>query len=181
MPTPNLKFPTISPSMSADVPRDVNALAEAVDSVVSQHIKTKASTSREGHVQLNDTLTSTDDNQAATASAVKRVNDKFLIQQINAVLEGGWVNFANENAQPLTFYKDGFGVVHLYGNVMKLDTRSLVTVLPEGYRPTGIREYLVQNGANLTRPLYIFPDGKIQSYFNDKDTNIIINVSYPTI
>lgn len=180
MSTPNLKFPTISPSMSADVPRDVNALAEAVDTVVSQHIGTKASTSKEGHVQLNDTLTSTSSSQAATANAVKQVNDKFIIQQVNAVLEGGWINFAHELAQPLTFYKDGFGVVHLYGNVMKLDTRSLVTILPEGYRPTGVREYLVQNGDNLTRPLYIFPDGKLQSYYNDKDTNIIINVSYPT-
>jgi len=39
MPTPNLNLPTIDRNMSADVPRDMNALAYAVDDAVGPHGK----------------------------------------------------------------------------------------------------------------------------------------------
>lgn len=157
-----------------------NILPSFDDNALAEHIKTKATTTQEGHVQLNDTLTSTSTTQAATANAVKRINDKFIVRRTNAVLESGWINFENPDAQPLTYYKDAFGVVHLYGNVRKMETLSLVTIMPVGYRPVGTREFIVQNGAVDVKPLFIYSDGKVQSYYNDKSTNIIIDVSYPT-
>lgn len=48
-----------------------------------------ASTSASGVVQLNDTLTSTSTTQAATANAVKQLNDKFGDYVSIADLEAG--------------------------------------------------------------------------------------------
>jgi hypothetical protein len=80
--TVNLKLPLIDASMTADIPRDMNALAEAVDTSVTEALADvtvpDATTTQKGIVQLNDTLTSTNKTQAATADALRRVYDEAL-------------------------------------------------------------------------------------------------------
>lgn len=181
MPTPNLNLPTITPSMSADVPRDMNALSEAVDRVVSEHIGTKATINQEGHVQLNDTLISSDTTQAATANAVKQINDKFkLSPPSNAVLAAGWyVNTGEE----LAFYKDGFGIVHVYGRVRRIDgsTSRRVTTLPVGYRPT--KAVQSQIGTSITGSGYIDIDtsGNIDVWLEGTaNINVLIDATFAT-
>lgn len=78
--TPNLGLPLIDENMTADVPRDMNALANAVDTAVTEAVAgvtvPDASTTQKGVVQLNDTTTSTSTAQAATANAVKTAYDR---------------------------------------------------------------------------------------------------------
>lgn len=78
--TPNLGLPLIDENLSADVPRDMNALANAVDTAVKDAVDgvtvPDASTTQKGIVQLNDTVTSTSKTQAATANAVKTAYDR---------------------------------------------------------------------------------------------------------
>lgn len=82
--TLNLKLPLISPNASADVPRDMNALAEAVDSAVIEKIKSSvpnvqaASLTQPGIVQLNDTINSSSITQAATPNAVKKAYEQAV-------------------------------------------------------------------------------------------------------
>lgn len=78
--TANLGLPLIDANMTADVPRDMNALAEAVDTAVTEAVAgvtvPDASTTQKGVVQLNDTTTSTNKTQAGTADAVRRAYDR---------------------------------------------------------------------------------------------------------
>lgn len=78
--TPNLGLPLIDENMTADVPRDMNALANAVDTAVKDAVDgvtvPDATTTQKGIVQLNDTTTSTNKTQAGTADAVRRAYDR---------------------------------------------------------------------------------------------------------
>lgn len=82
--TPNLKLPLISADATADIPRDMNALAEAVDTAVIEKIATsvpsipQASLSEPGIVRLNDNINSTATDQAATANAVKKAYEQAV-------------------------------------------------------------------------------------------------------
>ena len=94
--TAKLNLPLIDDNMVADVPRDVNAIANGIDSKagaanglatlgsdgkvpaaqLSVSTPPDASTTRKGIVQLNDSVTSTSTTQAATANAVKTAHDR---------------------------------------------------------------------------------------------------------
>lgn len=78
--TANLGLPLIDANMTADVPRDMNALAEAVDTAVTEAVEgvtvPDATTTQKGVVQLNDTTTSTNKTQAGTADAVRRAYER---------------------------------------------------------------------------------------------------------
>ena len=96
--TAKLNLPLIDDNMVADVPRDVNAIANGIDAKagaanglatlgadgkvpaaqLSVSTPPDASTTRKGIVQLNDTVTSTSTTQAATANAVKQAYDEAL-------------------------------------------------------------------------------------------------------
>ena len=80
--TTNLKLPLIDASMTADIPRDMNALAQAVDTSVTSALAgvtvPDATTTRKGIVQLNDNVNSTSKTQAATADALRRVYEEAL-------------------------------------------------------------------------------------------------------
>ena len=97
MATTKLGLPTVTSNMSADVPRDLNALAEAVDAKVGVSsglatlgtdgillqtqrppipVVNDGTTSQKGIVQLNDATNSTLTTQAATANAVKKAFDR---------------------------------------------------------------------------------------------------------
>ena len=96
--TAKLNLPLIDDNMVADVPRDVNAIANGIDAKagaanglatlgadgkvpaaqLSVSQPPDASTTRKGIVQLNDSVTSTSTTQAATANAVKQAYDEAL-------------------------------------------------------------------------------------------------------
>lgn len=94
--TPNLNLPLIDAAATADVPRDMNALANGIDgkagaagglatlgadgkvpaSQLSVTQPPDATTTTKGVVQLNDATNSTSTTQAATANAVKKAYDR---------------------------------------------------------------------------------------------------------
>lgn len=77
MPTPNINLPTITPSMSADVPRDINALAYAVDGAFGE-------VDRDLTNHINDTQkhVATSD-RASWNKAVTDIGDKTLLATQN--------------------------------------------------------------------------------------------------
>lgn len=112
-----------------------NILPSFDDNALAEHIKTKASITQEGHVRLNNTLTSTSTVEAATANTIKQLNDtKASIAQpaeLSITLQNGWVGSAR-------YYKDTMGLVHVYF-VISGGTKTKGTVLadlPVGYRPS---------------------------------------------
>lgn len=68
-----------------------------------------------------------------------------------AVLRAGFSNVGGQ--MPLSYYKDGFGVVHLKGVAQKTgQSGSVVTDLPVGYRPNSLeatRKYPIDSGMYL--------------------------------
>lgn len=72
--TPNLNLPLIDENMVNDMPRDLNALAEAVDSAVKDAVDgvtvPDASLTEKGIVQLSNATNGTRENVAATEKAV---------------------------------------------------------------------------------------------------------------
>lgn len=103
MPTTNYNLPTLTDNMTADVVRDHNALATAVDTAIkgvastvptandveiidqritgvesglTTHKDENASITTKGHVQLSNSVTSTSETLAATSKAVKTAMDR---------------------------------------------------------------------------------------------------------
>ncbi|MGF7045674.1 hypothetical protein J2T13_000134 [Paenibacillus sp. DS2015] len=82
--TVNLNLPLIDDNMVADVPRDINALAQAVDSAVVAAIADVS-------VPLVDAVSSTSVTMAPTANALKTVNDSVVAHKadyIKHILDG---------------------------------------------------------------------------------------------
>ncbi|MED4922891.1 phage tail protein [Anoxybacillus geothermalis] len=132
-----------------------------------------ASTSAAGIVQLNDTVSSTSTTQAATANAVKQVNDALAAHSadttnphpiyakkqqeawIAPTLLNGWghVGFGTSTAG---YMKDNFNFVHLKGSLWAGITsdNTILFTLPVGYRPLEDLTFPVFNAsssyANIT-------------------------------
>lgn len=117
MPTTKLNLPLIDGTNTADVVRDMNALANAVDSKagVSDGLATldasgkvpasqlnvsappDATTTQKGVVQLSNSTTSTSETLAATPKAVKTVDDKIgTLSGLNTTVKDNLVNAVNE-------------------------------------------------------------------------------------
>jgi|GEM_PF-3967536 len=82
--TPNAGLPLIEPNMTANVPRDFNALAEAVDGAIGELRDSiedinvdipDATLTTKGKVQLSSATNSTAEDRAATPKAVKDAMD----------------------------------------------------------------------------------------------------------
>lgn len=102
--TSKLNLPLIDATATADVPRDMNALANGIDAkagaagglatlgadgkVPAEQLNVTqppdASTTTKGVTQLNDTVTSTSKTQAATANAAKTAYDRGVTAENNA-------------------------------------------------------------------------------------------------
>ncbi|MEK4360797.1 pyocin knob domain-containing protein [Paenibacillus sp. FSL M7-1455] len=78
--TPNLNLPLIDENATADVPRDMNALAQAVDTNVKAAIDgvkvPDATLTQKGIAQLSSATDSTSEAMAATPKAVKAAYDR---------------------------------------------------------------------------------------------------------
>ena len=97
-----------------------------------------------------------------------------------AVLATGWYVNAGE---ALTYYKDGFGVVHVNGRVRRTDGNSSrrITTLPVGYRPTKAVQSQVTVGITGSGYIDIDTSGNIDVWL-DGTTNInaLINATFTT-
>ena len=129
MPTTKLNLPLIDGTNTADVVRDMNALANAVDnkagasdglatldasgkvpaSQLNVSAPPDASTSTKGVVQLSNSTTSTEETKAATPKAVKDAKDGLsaqigILSGLNTTAKDNLVNAVNEL---FTFANDG--------------------------------------------------------------------------
>lgn len=97
---------------------------------------------------------------------------------VNAALGTGWSVRPNYY---LKYYKDAFGIVHLYGRVDRNGGGTLITTLPVGYRPVENVETGVTQGVTGHAYIEIFPDGRVNAPSGVADnTNILIECSFRT-
>lgn len=143
-----------------------------------------ASTSVKGIVKLNDTLISPLTTEAATANAVKQLNDikvtKNSVTYLDAIIpsfSNGWKSFGGEYA--CYYFKDPLGIIHfqgyIYGGVGEVGT-TLFTV-PAGYRWIGSMLANAPNeGVSLLKMDYTTGACSIGSY--NSPTSIIFNFDF---
>lgn len=99
---------------------------------------------------------------------------------VNAVLATGW--YVN-TGEALTYYKDGFGIVHVSGRVRRTDGNSSrrITTLPVGYRPA--KAVQSQVGTSITGSGYVDIDtnGNIDVWLDGTtNVNVLINATFTT-
>ncbi|MEC0370057.1 tail fiber protein [Paenibacillus chibensis] len=86
--TPNLKLPLVDANATADVPRDMNALAQAVDTNVKAALADvtvpDASLTKKGITMLSNATDGTREDVAATEKAVKTANDRAVTAESNS-------------------------------------------------------------------------------------------------
>lgn len=117
---------------------------------------------------LSDNLNDNSITTAATANAVKQLNDikankqDSLTNVVTAVLQSGWT--PDTSTVPLKFFKDGFGNVRIYG-AARPGTKisgTVISTLQIGYRSVshqrGIGGVI---GHNVAIPVIIYSDGRI--------------------
>lgn len=112
------------------------------------------------------------DSMPVSARAVRRLNEmkanKELPNSIQCTLNTGWSHANDSASSPLTYYKDGFGIVHLQGTIEKSGRtlNSLLTTLPVGFRPTtrvnvGCVGYKVSNLSHVLILIGIDTTGRV--------------------
>ncbi|MGA3598574.1 tail fiber protein [Lysinibacillus agricola] len=134
-----------------------------------------ASTTQKGIVQLNNTLTSTSTTQASTASAVKQVNDKFVLENpINITPNAGWTLPSGSTQEKMTFYKDSSNVVFISGMALNSSkTNNIPFKLPIGYRPKILKSLYgssVIGTQVVMQNVDIYPDGDVVVNINNMDS-----------
>lgn len=159
-----------------------NILPSYNDNALAKHLVEFASTTKAGHVQLNDTLLSASTTEAATANSVKMVNDKFKLPNLIPLpLNEGWSNLYS--GIPIGYYKDAFGVVHLYGHIQRVSGNSTnIATLPVGYRPAKTKESQVIVHSFESGYVEIGINGSIVVFSSRVgiDLTICIDASFPT-
>jgi hypothetical protein len=120
--TPNLGLPLIDSAMTADVPRDMNALANAVDTAVEEALADvsipDASLTVKGKVQLSNKTDGTSENLAPTEKAL------------------GEVMFATQSVRAIINNRDGYGITENSGNAYVTTLTPSPTAYVEGLRIT---------------------------------------------
>lgn len=123
-------------------------------------ISPDASITVKGIVKLNNTLTSTSITEAASANAVKMVNDK--------VLDTGWITLAANSGwnSTATFrflqYRKVGNVVYVRGSVVpSAGYNNTIGSLPSGFRPRSTIALAISVDSNTSYPLLIGNTGVI--------------------
>lgn len=130
---------------------------------------------------LSDSLTDANTSAAATANAVKQVNDKFTLPtRIDVVFNTGWSSPLGE--PQLHYYKDAFGVVTIFGTVRRTPTGSgSFATLPSGYRPLTNMKIYVPHIANKIIPMDINAStGAMTLNAFASEETLYLNISYRT-
>lgn len=86
-----------------------------------------------------------------------------------------WTNYG-DGYTPAGFYKDRSGIVHLQGSVKGPEVADLF-VLPQGYRPSEARWFLVWNGSSASHAggLAIRPDGTVDPQLPDNSSYLSLD------
>lgn len=103
-----------------------------------------------------------------------------LSTPVNAVLATGW--YVN-TGEALTYYKDGFGIVHVSGRVRRTDGNSSrrITTLPVGYRPTKAVQSQVSTSITGSGYIDIDTSGNIDVWLDGTtNVNTLINATFTT-
>jgi hypothetical protein len=90
--------------------------------------------------------------------------------------QGTWVNEL-EGFEPAGFYKDGFGFVHLVGDVHPGANGSTIFTLPAGFRPTFGVDYAVRaNADNSNATVVVESDGDLKAFgVTDLNNRVSLN------
>lgn len=155
MTTTNLGLPLITGNLTADVVRDLNALAEAVDLRAAK--KTATETTQQDLDTLEETVTKhLADNVSAHGINLKA--NKTQEAWISATLINGWtgsIQYAKNDLGLVTFTMYASGGIVSGGTV--------IATLPVGYRPkTTISSILLADTSFYTKDIIIiYPDGQV--------------------
>lgn len=110
--------------------------------------------------------------------------DLMLPAPTTAVLAAGWSATDVDTHTPLSYYKDIFGVVHLYGIPSRqLGAPTLVTTLPVGYRPKKIIAGIVSSGLGVNFKIgnmTVDTNGNLNIYVDDTQGSTYVNLSFRT-
>lgn len=125
------------------------------------------------NVSVNSTL------QKDFDTRITEIFTPSLPTPVNAILGTGWSLRAGNS---LTYYKDAFGVVRLYGRVDRNGGGTLITTMPVGYRPINNVESGVLQGITTVAYIEIRTDGSViaNGVTDSGTTNILIECSYRT-
>ncbi|OPG98995.1 hypothetical protein B2I21_07520 [Chryseobacterium mucoviscidosis] len=123
--TPNLGLPLISENMTANVPRDMNALAQAIDESVGDISIPDASLTVAGKVKLSNKTDGISESVAATEKAVKSAYDR-----------GSSGVTAAQAAQAIINNRDGYGTTTNSGNTYAVTLTPAPTSYVDGLRIT---------------------------------------------
>lgn len=78
----------------------------------------------------------------------------------------GWANYGSVYA-PAGFWKDAAGEVHMRGTIKRFGGPGAITndffILPDGYRPSGTRQFVITNCSLDIIQLEIEPDGGVHT------------------
>lgn len=97
-----------------------------------------------------------------------------------SVLATGW--YVN-TGEALTYYKDGFGIVHVSGRVRRTDGNSSrrITTLPVGYRPTKAVQSQVSTSITGSGYVDIDTNGNIDVWLDGTtNVNVLIDATFTT-
>lgn len=106
---------------------------------------------------------------------------KYLPTPTNAVLSAGWENADVSN--PLRFYKNSFGIVHVYGRIKITSTSAPYnfTTLPVGYRPLKQVDSVGLAGVSEATSIEVRSDGLVGTILTKTvDNTVLVDISYPT-
>ncbi|MFS0819681.1 hypothetical protein ABC382_22690 [Lysinibacillus sp. 1P01SD] len=133
---------------------------------------------------LTDSLTSTSKHYAASANSVKTLNDLKANKQQEALLTPTGKN--NWNVSASRYFKDEFGIVHLYFNASggNIATGTVVLTLPVGYRPNPYISFAVNTSNSASTVfkaclVWVTPNGDI-ALMAPGDTLVQGYISFPT-
>jgi hypothetical protein len=126
------------------------------NSVTSKSIKKNAVTSSD---IKNDSVTGND------------VNESSLKLSTSAL-----PNITYQNAGPIQYGKDGFGVVHLRGNATGIAIGGTIATLPAGFRPAATGAFPVVGGFSSPCSVDVGSDGQVRLFGTGSCNTLVISV-----
>lgn len=174
------------PGQDADL-TEINQKVDDLQTEVTEHLAQMASLSQVGHVQLSSEMNSNDETKAVTPKTVKLLNEsKANTKQenwINLPELNGWSASAVAADKP-RFFKDNFGIVHVYGTFKKNNSGSVhFTTLPVGYRPGFTSSYPLKATAKTSPGVVVVSEVTIENdgslyCFTNGATEVYLDFSF---
>ena len=92
----------------------------------------------------------------------------------------GWTEPTASVDEPLSFYKDPYGIVHLQGSASHSGpSAAFVFTLPPDHRPAEFVDFIVYGGGGDATNLQVTPDGQVGVVFGAGESFLSLsNVSF---